>query len=221
DRVGSHFLTTDGSARRSGGIAPYNGDHYPSQECSKRHRTAVFQIAPDIERVVSGFVRDLNVVLARGVRRMFAIALAQYRNALEERSLLDFSDVLHRALQLLRRMDEFSQSRFRLESRYHHVLVDEFQDTSRAQWELVSLLIQSWGQGLGLATEPSIFIVGDRKQSIYRFRDAEVGVLQEAARYIEGLRPAATARRAISRSFRAVPELLELVNDVFAEMSQQ
>ena len=109
---------------------------------------------------------------------MFGIALSQYRRALDDRSVLDFSDVLQRALDLLRQMDEFSQSRFRLESRYHHVLVDEFQDTSRAQWELVSLLIQSWGEGMGLATEPSIFIVGDRKQSIYRFRDAEVAVMQ-------------------------------------------
>ena len=48
-------------------------------------------------------------------------------------------------------MEEFAQSRFRLESRYHHVLVDEFQDTSRAQWDLVSLLVQSWGEGAGLA----------------------------------------------------------------------
>ncbi len=117
-------------------------------------------------------------------------------------------------------MDEFSQSRFRLESRYHHVLVDEFQDTSRAQWELVSLLIQSWGEGLGLPTEPSIFIVGDRKQSIYRFRDAEVAVLQEAGKYIEGLRPGANPRRSITRSFRAVPELLSFVNDLFAEIAQ-
>jgi superfamily I DNA/RNA helicase len=65
---------------------------------------------------------------------MFAIALAQYQTALNERSLLDFSDVLQRAVDLLGRMDEFSQSRYRLEGRYHHVLVDEFQDTSRKQW---------------------------------------------------------------------------------------
>ena len=221
DRAGAHFLTAEGKPRRSGGIPPYKGDRdYPSAEIGRLHRTAVFQVAPQIERVLAGFTRDLNVVLARGIRQMFSIALAQYRETLEERSVLDFSDVLERALTLLRQMDEFSQSRFRLESRYHHVLVDEFQDTSRAQWELVSLLIQSWGEGLGLPTDPSIFVVGDRKQSIYRFRDAEVAVLQEAGKYIEGLRPGANPRRSITRSFRALPELLSFVNDLFGEMAQ-
>ena len=222
ERAAAHFLTAEGKARKSGAIPPYKGERdYPSAEASKRHRAAAFQVAPHVEKVLAGFTRDLNVVLARGITRMFAIALAQYRKALEDRSILDFSDVLQRALELLRQMDEFSQSRFRLESRYHHVLVDEFQDTSRAQWELVSLLIQSWGEGLGLATQPSIFIVGDRKQSIYRFRDAEVAVLQEAGRYIEGLRPAGSPRRSISRSFRALPELLEFVNELFGEISQR
>jgi len=178
------------------------------------------QAAPRIEAAMAAFNRELNVVLARGVRRMFGIALDQYRRALDERSVLDFSDVLEKAVELLRKMDEFSQSRFRLESRYHHVLVDEFQDTSRAQWELVSLLVQAWGEGLGVATSPSIFIVGDRKQSIYRFRDAEVGVLEHAAAFIDGLRPGGRARRSIARSFRAVPELLHFVNDLFGEMSQ-
>ena len=221
DRVAAHFLTADGHARKVGAIHPYKTDRdYPSVEASKRHRTAVADLAPHIENVVFAFSRDLNVVLARGIRRMFAIALTQYRQALEERSVLDFSDVLLRALDLLRQMDEFSQSRFRLESRYHHVLVDEFQDTSRAQWELVSLLIQSWGEGLGLATRPSIFIVGDRKQSIYRFRDADVAVLREAGRYIGALRPSGNPHRSISRSFRALPELLEFINEVFSEMSQ-
>jgi len=220
NRVEAHFLTADGKPRSTGGIPPYKGDRdYPSDAASKRHRAAVYQIAPNVQQLIERFARDLNVVLARGIRRMFAVALDQYRKALEERSVLDFSDVLSHALELLRRMDEFSQSRFRLESRYHHVLVDEFQDTSRAQWELVSLLIQSWGEGLGLATHPSIFIVGDRKQSIYRFRDAEVAVLNDAARYIEALRPTGTPRRSISRSFRARPELLAFVNEAFSEMS--
>jgi ATP-dependent exoDNAse (exonuclease V) beta subunit len=121
-------------------------------------------------------------------------------------------------------MEEFSRSRYRLESRYHHVLVDEFQDTSRAQWELVSLLVQSWGEGAGLAATgplpPTIFIVGDRKQSIYGFRDADVSILREAARHIGRLGPDKDVRHSISRSFRAVPPLLAFVNDVCQDMDK-
>ncbi len=221
DRVAAHFLTADGRARTGGVINPYRAHHYRSEGAAKRHRSGVFALAPGIADVVSAFNRDLNVVLARGVKRMFAVALAQYRQVLDERSVLDFADVLDRALELLRRMDEFSQSRFRLEARYHHVLVDEFQDTSRAQWELVALLIQSWGEGTGVTTNPSIFVVGDRKQSIYRFRDAEAAVLQEAARHIQALRPAGDPRRSITRSFRAVPALLAFVNELFGEMADR
>ncbi len=149
---------------------------------------------------------------------MFAIAEAQYRRTLDAHAVLDFHDVLLKALQLLRQMEEFAQSRYRLESRYHHVLVDEFQDTSRAQWELVELLIASWGEGAGLAhtgpLQPSVFIVGDRKQSIYAFRDADVSVLREASRHLESLRREGDVHRSISRSFRSVPALLAFVNDL-------
>jgi ATP-dependent helicase/nuclease subunit A len=219
-RTAAHFLKADGKPRSSDRIHPYKNEDYPGPEAGKRHRQEALRLGPPIERIFRVFTRDLNVVLARGVRRMLAIALAQYQTALNERSLLDFSDVLQRAVGLLARMDEFSQSRYRLEGRYHHVLVDEFQDTSRKQWELISLLVQSWGEGLGLPNNPSIFIVGDRKQSIYRFRDAEVAVLHEAGGFIDALRPGSSARRSIARSFRAVPELLAFVNDLFSEVGQ-
>ena len=219
DRIAAHFLKADGHPRTGGVIHPYRAQHYLSEGAARRHRSAVFELAQSIADVVLAFNRDLNVVLARGVRRMFAVSLAQYRQVLDERSVLDFADVLDRALELLRRMDEFSQSRFRLEARYHHVLVDEFQDTSRAQWELVALLIQSWGEGTGVTTSPSIFVVGDRKQSIYRFRDAEAAVLQEAARHIQALRPASSPRRSITRSFRSLPTLLAFVNELFTEIA--
>ena len=190
DRVAAHFLTGDGRPRAERRHPSVQGRALPVGRGvaapSRRGRRSSVRRSSAWS---SAFARDLNAIMARGIKRMFAIALSQYRRALDERSVLDFSDVLQRALDLLRQMDEFAQSRYRLESRYHHVLVDEFQDTSRAQWELVSLLVQSWGEGLGLATRPSVFIVGDRKQSIYRFRDAEVAVLQEAGRYIEALRP--------------------------------
>jgi ATP-dependent helicase/nuclease subunit A len=119
----------------------------------------------------------------------------------------------------LKDLDEFAESRLRIEARYRHVLVDEFQDTSRAQWELVRHLVKGWGEGFGAADDalpPSIFIVGDRKQSIYGFRDADVGVVDEAALFVEALRPDGHARHAITVSFRSAPGILAFVNDVFA-----
>jgi hypothetical protein len=106
-----------------------------------------------------------------------------------------------------------------MQARYHHVLVDEFQDTSRLQWRLVELLIDAWGEGEGIAEAPtSIFVVGDRKQSIYRFRHAEVTLLDEAARRIGALRGRRGVRQAITASFRAVPELLAFVNATAHEL---
>ena len=217
DRIREYFLTRDGRPRRR--FTPYRSQQCRSANAWRHHCEAGRRLAPAVAEALAAFDRDLNVVLARGAQRMFAIAVTEYERELVSRSVLDFSGVLQRALDLLRRMDEFAQSRYRLESRYHHVLVDEFQDTSRAQWELVSLLIQSWGEGFGLVHDapvpPSVFVVGDRKQSIYGFRDADVAVLHDAAGYIEALRPEGDARRSISHSFRAVPPLLAFVNDLF------
>ena len=103
------------------------------------------------------------------------------------------------------------------------MLVDEFQDTSRAQWELVAHLVRSWGEGLGASADalpPSIFIVGDRKQSIYGFRDAEQAAFDDAACFIDALRPDGKPRQAISVNFRADPALLAFVNEVFGEIDR-
>lgn len=220
-RVRDHFLTQDGSPRKR---LDYHKADFASEGDWKHHRDMVVGYAEAVERVLAAFRRDLNVVVSRGISRMFQVALSEYRWTLEAHAVVDFADVLLRALDLLRQMDEFAQSRYRLESRYHHILVDEFQDTSRAQWELVSLLVESWGEGVGLAhagpLPPSVFIVGDRKQSIYGFRDADVSVLEEASRYLGGLRPDGDVRRAISRSFRSVAPLLAFVNDVCADMDK-
>ena len=220
-RVREHFLTQDGAPRVR---SPYPKAAFAVETDWRVHRDLVVGHAEAVARVLAASRRDLNVLVSRGIWRMFRVAESEYRRTLDAHAVLDFSDLLLRALELLRRMDDFAQSRYRLESRYHHVLVDEFQDTSRAQWELVSLLIQSWGEGAGLAhtgpLQPSIFIVGDRKQSIYGFRDADASVLREAARHLDGLRPDSDVRRTISRSFRAVAPLLAFINDVCHDMDK-
>jgi ATP-dependent helicase/nuclease subunit A len=225
DRIRAYFLTLDGAPRKAKGFgqSEFKREHCGSEFGWKRHREAVEAAAPSIEQAVRAFRRDLNVIVSRGVWRLFQVALTQYGQTLESHAALDFAEVLERAVGLLRQMEEFSQSRYKLEARYQHVLVDEFQDTNRAQWELMSLLVRSWGEGFGAAgdaLQPTIFLVGDRKQSIYGFRDAEAAMLEEAAGFVASLRPDGQPRQAISVSFRAVPELLAFVNDLFDEIAK-
>ncbi len=233
DRLRRYFLTARGAPRRSFPLAGARA----GTPARRRFRAAARAIAAAVHDVVARLDRDRNVVLVRAAQRLFAVADRAYRQRIEARAQLDFTDVLERALDLLRRMDEFARSRYRLESRYQHVLVDECQDTSREQWELVWLLVRSWGEGAGLVHEaalpPSIFVVGDRKQSIYRFRDADVSVLQDAVDGVAALGGGAAAgdgqegngararddggvRQTIARSFRSTPPLLAFLNDLFA-----
>ena len=219
ERVREHLLTQTGEPRKR--FTAYKKSDFRSGPDYDRHLGMVQALGPYVSEALNRFRHDLNLVLARAVRQLFAVAVKEYQRTLRKHGALDFSDVLQRTLALLSQMDEFSRSRFKLEARFQHVLVDEFQDTSRAQWQLVELLVRSWAAGNSMADrEPTIFIVGDCKQSIYAFRDAEVAVLDEAARYIEALRPAGQVRTAITRSFRSVRPLLHFVNDLFAAIDK-
>lgn len=222
DAIAQHFLTQEGRPRVR--IPPmYRRTDCVSAAAWTRHREQVAALSRSVEEGLRAFHRDLNAVLARGVRRLLRIAVGEYRRTLDRHHVLDFAELLSRAVSLVGEMDEFARSRYRLEARYHHVLVDEFQDTSPEQWQLIARLIEAWGEGAGLAhgaLPPSIFIVGDRKQSIYGFRDADPSVLDSARRLIATLRPGDDPARWIVTSFRAVPPLLRFVNDLFDQIDK-
>jgi ATP-dependent helicase/nuclease subunit A len=215
-RLERYFLTMNGTPRKK--LLAELKSCFATDAARRRHEAVVAALAGEVEQAIRQLDADISRLLARGLLRVVTLAAGRYERLLEDHALLDFTGMLDRAVALLERQEEFARSRLKLQARYHHLLVDEFQDTSRRQWRLIELLIEAWGEGEGVADAPtSIFVVGDRKQSIYRFRHAEVTLLGEAARRIAGLRPGRAVRQTISTSFRAVPELLAFVNALASE----
>src|SRR5256884_4048268 len=95
---------------------------------------------------------------------------------------------------------------------FTHILVDEFQDTSLAQFQLLESLTAAWEEGDGR----TLFIVGDPMQSIYRFRDAEVGLFITAREH--GIGNVRLTPLRLTRNFRATPALVDWSNEVFAQV---
>ena len=121
-------------------------------------------------------------------------SLAQLLALFGERGEVDFTQIAHGALAALGSPDEPTDLLLSMDARVRHLLVDEFQDTSNSQWELLERLTAGWQGGDGR----TVFVVGDPMQSIYRFRDAQVGLFLHARR--AGLPAPATRSAATSPS---------------------
>ncbi|MFO1340622.1 MAG: UvrD-helicase domain-containing protein [Burkholderiaceae bacterium] len=123
--------------------------------------------------------------------RLARVLLAEYAAQKRERALVDMGDLEQVALQLLGRSGSAGWVQERLDARLRHLLIDEFQDTSPLQWHALQPWLAGYAGAGGGASghEPlSVFIVGDPKQSIYRFRRAEPRVFEAAGRFVaEGL----------------------------------
>lgn len=144
----------------------------------------------------------------------FTLAAAAERQAVGR---LEYHDLLVRARRLLRHQDHGSAVRAALGQRYRHLLLDEFQDTDPIQIDLAVLLAcgqtdvadTPWPE---LDTDPGrLFFVGDPKQSIYRFRRADIAMfLRARARFDDHVR--------LVTNFRSVPGIIEWVNAVFGRL---
>jgi ATP-dependent helicase/nuclease subunit A len=216
-RLERYCLTKDGKPRQRLGARIAD---FVSRAAYERHLSAFHAFNVAVFAELNRLQADVDVLVTRGLQRFLRIAVDRYERLLGEHALLDFAGMLERAVALVSRQEEFARSRLKLQARFHHLLLDEFQDTSRLQWRLVEALVAAWGEGEGAADAPtSIFVVGDRKQSIYRFRHADVTLLDEAARLVQALRPNPRTRQALTTSFRAVPGLLAFVNALSASLA--
>ena len=139
-------------------------------------------------------------------------AMAQMIALFGERGEVDFTQISHGALLALGTPEEPTDLLLSMDARVRHLLVDEFQDTSNSQWEMLERLTAGWEAGDGR----TVFVVGDPMQSIYRFRDAQVGLFLHARR--AGLPGVELAPLTLSTNFRSQAKIVEWVNQVFPDV---
>ena len=115
--------------------------------------------------------------------RLTRLLIGQYSQLKQDNSWVDMNDVERAALALLSDPVLSGWVQERLDARVRHLLIDEFQDTNPLQWQALSSWLSGYG---GAGSAPSVFLVGDPKQSIYRFRRAEPQVFRAAQAFIVG-----------------------------------
>jgi ATP-dependent exoDNAse (exonuclease V) beta subunit len=126
-----------------------------------------------------------------------------------DRGEVDHAEIAAGAVRALGTEDDPTDLLLALDERLSHLLVDEFQDTSRTQWDLLAALTAGWSPGDGR----TVFAVGDPMQSIYRFREADVGLFLRAWR--EGLPRVRLEPLTLTTNFRSQSGLVDWVNATF------
>ena len=140
------------------------------------------------------------------------LAVAQLDLLFRERRQVDFTAVSQAAVQALGDADAPTDLALALDYRIRHLLVDEFQDTSQSQYELLARLTAGWEPDDGR----TLFVVGDPMQSIYRFREADVALYLRAR--LEGVGTVPLEPLALGVNFRSDAGIVDWVNATFARL---
>ena len=141
--------------------------------------------------------------------RLAPHAIAELQYVFAMRGQADFVEVGQGALRALGEEDSPTDLLLALDYRIRHILVDEFQDTSFTQFDLLAKLTSGWEPADGR----TLFLVGDPMQSIYRFREAEVGLFLRARR--EGIGTVELETLTLSSNFRSQQGIVDWVNAAF------
>ncbi len=140
------------------------------------------------------------------------LAVAELRLVFAKHGKADFIEFAQGALRALEGEDGPTDLLLVLDYRIRHILVDEFQDTSNTQFELIEKLTSGWEPGDGR----TLFLVGDPMQSIYRFREAEVGLFLRA--WHHGIGSVSLEPLTLSANFRSHAGIVEWVNATFSRI---
>jgi ATP-dependent helicase/nuclease subunit A len=139
---------------------------------------------------------------------------------------LDYDDLILLSRQLLEKAEAREWVKYKLDGGLDHILIDEAQDTSLSQWQIIKALCEEFFVGEG-ARDPlllprSLFVVGDYKQSIYSFQGAEPEIFSQMGPYFSSqATQSSQAWRDVNLhiSFRSLPPILKMVDQVFADPS--
>lgn len=169
--------------------------------------------------------RDARIALISGQNTMalhrFAQAFLQrYASAKQARGWLDFDDLILKARALLTDPVTAAWVLYRIDGGISHVLVDEAQDTSPRQWDVIKALTSEFHSGAGVRSDVdrTMFVVGDKKQSIYSFQGADPREFDRKATYFEEKFTGASKifqRRSLEYSFRSSSAILRCVDTAF------
>jgi ATP-dependent helicase/nuclease subunit A len=188
-------------------------------------RTAMGDLVHDFDDFMQrvGDARDAEKALAAAAKTLAlhdfaAVFLPAYAARKAARGLLDFDDLITRAKALLTDPSLAAWVLYRLDGGIDHILVDEAQDTSPDQWQLIEALAAELIAGEGATTrERTLFVVGDKKQSIYSFQGADVAAFDRMRGHF-GTRLAGgpgLVEGALEHSFRSSPAILSVVDRTF------
>ena len=156
--------------------------------------------------------------------RLGSDVLARYSDAKARNAALDFEDLVGRAAGLLGSSEAVDWVLYKLDGGLDHILVDEAQDTSPAQWDVIRALAEEFFSGSGARdVARTLFAVGDEKQSIYSFQGAAPTMFARMGEAFEqqASRAGLQLRRVpLTLSFRSVEPLLAAVDGVFADRAR-
>ena len=144
------------------------------------------------------------------LRRVLLQLVAELRVIFATQAAADFVELALAAQRALGRVDRPSELLLALDRRIQHILIDEFQDTSKTQLRLLEMLTSGWQHDDGR----SLFLVGDPMQSIYRFRDADMSLFLQVRQH--GIGDVRCEPLELKANFRSAPSLVAWVNRAFA-----
>lgn len=140
--------------------------------------------------------------------------LKHFQKIKKEQRSLDFNDLEWQTYLLLNKSNNALWVQYKLDQRIEHLLVDEFQDTNPTQWRLLLPLLEEMAASED-ERQRSVFIVGDEKQSIYRFRRAEPRLFIAAEKWLKNNLGATTCP--LSHSWRSSPAIINFINKIFLQ----